>query len=770
VYVTLVGARYELIRPLGAGGMGVVHEAFDCVLRRRVAVKMLREAASDPGMRERFLREARAAAGVAHPNVCLLHEVGEHEGQPFLVMELLEGESLIDRMSRGPFSLAAALEIELPVLAALAALHASGLVHRDVKPSNIFLTPHGVKLLDFGLARAAGRDSSDTMTAVTMPGALSGTPQYMAPEQIAGDPLDARTDIFAAGIVLYELVTGRRPFNGSTMLEILNAVLHADPVPLGRGELTALDPIVRRALQRHPDDRYPTADAMAADLRPLVRAANAGVAVETPPPPAARVVVLPFRLLKPDDEIGFLESALPDAITASLAAVPSISVRSNVAALKFASSIDLARIAGDLDVDHVIAGTLLRSGDQIRVTSQLVETPSGRVRWSQTTQRTLGDLFELQDAISRHIVQSLPLDVAAASQEAADVPGTPRAYELYLRANEQALEGSGWPAARELYEQCVTEDPRFASAWARLGRVYRLIGKYFEADCRPLFQKAEEAFQRAFALNPDLSLAHHLYVYLEVETGRAAGAVTRLATRLQRQPHQAELYAALCHAARYCGLLEASLAAHERARALDPHVQTSVANTYMALQDYDGLLRNAQNAPPGMRAVARFERGAALDEVLALADEEFNRYEPGSAPALFGEALRASFRDDRDRLRQLCQQLMTMSRSYPDGEAIYSVARLLARAGWADLALQGLSEAVAAGFFAAAAFERDPAMTPLHGTAAYRTILARARERSLAVDAAFEAAGGYRVLGIRPPSSGRSGANVSVAAQNPRRD
>jgi non-specific serine/threonine protein kinase len=754
--VTELASRYELVRTLGSGGMGVVHEALDRRLGRHVANKLIRNAADDASARERFLREARAAAGISHPNVCLLHEVGEHEGQPFLVMELLEGEPLSDRLTRGAFTLSSALETMLPVLSALGALHARGLVHRDLKPSNIFLTPHGVKLLDFGLAREVTAGSAEASTVLTLPGTLSGTPHYMAPEQITGDALDARTDIFAAGIVLYELVTGRRPFSGTSTLEVLNSILTREPPPIGRPELATLEPILRRSLQRWPQDRYASAEALAADLRPLVRAVNADVAAAPIDAPAARVVVLPFRLLRADEEVAFLEGALPDAITASLATIPSLSVRSNVAALKFGSTVDLARVATELDVDHVITGTLLRSGDQIRITSQLIEAPLGRVRWSQTIQRHLGDLFELQDAISSRIVQSLPLDAAPSSQDTKEIPATPRAYELYLRANERAMIGGQWLAARDLYEACVAEDPQFAPAWARLGRVHRVIGKYLDADYRASFEKAEAAFQRAFALNPDLSLTHHLYVYLEVETGRATGALTRIVNRLHREPNQAELYAALCQAARYCGLLDASVAAHTRARTLDPQIQTSVGNTYLALQDYPRMLEATRGISSSLEAVALFEVGARPEELQASLDAEFGGFQEGSSPALFGEALRCTFAGDHEGVRRVCERLMALSDRYPDGEAIYTVTRLLARAGCRDLALQGFREAAAAGFFPAVFFERDPWIDALRDDDSYRAVLAQARERSVAADAAFEAAGGYRLLGIQPASSGAS--------------
>jgi serine/threonine protein kinase len=393
--------------------MGVVHEAVDRQLDRRVAIKMLRDRQSDdPVAHERFIREARAAAAVSHPNVCLLHEIGEHEGAPFLVMELLEGEPLSARLSRGRMPVPDALEVMLPVLSALAVLHETGIVHRDLKPSNVFLTPHGVKLLDFGLARHSSIDVAFTAPDLTRPGTLAGTIKYMAPEQITGDAIDARTDVFAAGVMLYEMVAGHPPFDAPTALEWLNAVLREDPPPTGVAEAAQLEPVIQRALQRRPEDRYPSASSLAADLEALRR----GTFAPASPPEeasasdgAVRMVVLPFKMLKPDEEIAFLENGLPEALTASLSSVPSLSIRSNLAAVKFEAT-DFAAIASELEVDRVIAGTLLRSGEQVRVTTQLVETPAGVVRWSDTFQQPLAEPFALQDELCRQIIQALPLE------------------------------------------------------------------------------------------------------------------------------------------------------------------------------------------------------------------------------------------------------------------------------------------------------------------------------------------------------------------------
>lgn len=749
-----LASRYELQRCLGQGGMGTVYEAVDRHLGRSVAIKMIRADVSDPAARDRFLREARAGAAISHPNVCLLYEADEDAGRPFLVMELLEGEPLSEHLSRGALALGPALEIMLPVLSALSALHARGLVHRDLKPSNIFLTPHGVKLLDFGLARHVSRDAADTMPAITMPGTLSGTPRYMAPEQITDDLVDARADIFAAGVVLYELVTGRPPFEGKSTVEILSAVLRGGPAPLGRPDLAALEPIVFRALERRPEDRYPSAEAMAAALRPLVAAAKLGYSSDTnlaPLRPAARLVVLPFRLLRPDDEIAFLEDALPEAITSSLANVPSLVVRSNVTAIRFGASADLVRVAEELDVDHIMTGTLLRSGSQLRVTSQLVEMPGGRVRWSQTLQRPLGDLFELQDTIVQHIVESLPLDAPAPRDRQRETPANARAYELYLRANQLTVDYHKLDEARKLYEQCVAEDPRFAPAWAQLGRVLRISGKYFQPDYRPFYAAAEAAFQRAFALSPDLALTHHLYVYMEVETGRAAEALIRIANRLHREPYQAELFSALCQAARYCGLLDVSVAAHHRAHALDPQVRTSVANTYFAQFDYHKLLEVTSTTDSSLVAIALHELGAGFDETKRAVEAELGRFDDESPSGMFRKALLASMSGDWEQVLRACHGLVSIHENHPDGEAIYMVARMFARAGSSEMAMKTLGMTVDTGFFPVSTFERDPWLDPLRGLPEFDELLARARDRHLAADAAFQTAGGYRLLGIRPP-------------------
>ena len=259
---------YRVTRKLGEGGMGVVYAALDEKLNRPVAVKTIRDAGADTATRERFWREARPAASVNHPNVCQLYEIAEDGDQLFLVMELLEGQPLFEKLQAGPLSPHDAVALLLPVLEALEALHARGIVHRDLKPSNVFVHNHAVKLLDFGLARPVAGDVAETAPDLTMAGQVVGTPAYMAPEQLDGSPVDARSDLFAAGVLLFEMATGRSPFAAASTMASMHAVLYERPPALtGSASVEAVDRIVRRALEKKPADRYQSAAEMASSVR-----------------------------------------------------------------------------------------------------------------------------------------------------------------------------------------------------------------------------------------------------------------------------------------------------------------------------------------------------------------------------------------------------------------------------------------------------------------------------------------------------------------------
>lgn len=404
---TELGGRYRVEESLGRGGMGRVFAATDQQLGRRVAVKLLREELTDAVAQERFMREARSAAALSHPHACRLYEVGEHDGLTFLVMELLEGELLSDRILRALLPAVEAVAIMLPLMSAVTALHELGLIHRDLKPSNVFLTPQGVKLLDFGLARHTHMDAAFTAPALTMAGSVAGTLRYMAPEQVTGDPVDERTDVFALGVMLFEMLTGHIPFNAETNVDWLKAVLNDDPQPLGRPELLALEPVVLRALQRRSADRFASVREMATVLEAAMTPEASKVA-DVAQDRRDAIVVLPFRGLQEDADVAFLQLGVPEAITAALSGDARWRVLSNREAMRFDDTADLTTIGRELRVDRLLTGTFLRSGTQVRVTAQLVSAVDGTVLWSNTAQHAFDDVLTLQDDICRQILSALP--------------------------------------------------------------------------------------------------------------------------------------------------------------------------------------------------------------------------------------------------------------------------------------------------------------------------------------------------------------------------
>ncbi len=739
--------HYAIAGKLGEGGMGIVYLAHDEVLGRAVAVKTM-SLSGDESARARFRREARAAAAINHPNVCQIYEVGEDDGEMFIAMELLEGETLADRLRRGGLSVSETLPIGLGVLSALQALHARGVIHRDLKPTNVFLTAHGVKLLDFGLARAVDPDLAQSLAVtndVTRTGMLVGTPRYMAPEQVRGEGLDFRSDLFAVGAILFEMLAARPAFDGKNPVEILHGTLYEQPPALtGSPAVAAVDRVIRRALAKRPSERPASADEMAGELR-AVRVAS-GDDMPALAKALTRLVVLPFRVLRPDPETDFLAFSLADAIATSLSRIGSLVVRSSAAASRFAGETpDLAALASAADVDRVVMGTIVRSGDQLRATAQLVEAPGGTLVASHTVQSPLGDLFQLQDDIARRVVEALALPLGGV----ADTPTPQRpqdagAYALYLRANEFARTYTELHRARDLYQQCLELDPGFAPAWAQLGRCYRVINKFVDAT-EDGVAKAEEAFRRALEINPRLTLAHKYYANHEAETGQPRAAMVRLLGEATRHGNDPELFAGLVHACRYCGLFEQSMAAHEEARRLDPNVASSVEETLLMSGDLERLVAMERKGPTPIQVVGLGLSGRRDEARVVLA--ELRQQVQIPLFATYTEAL-LGWLDRRPGLQMWSDAgAMKDLKIFDDPEAIFQEGWLLCDAGAHDRGLPLLQRAVAKGYAVAATLARSPAFDALRGETAFRELLARAdadREKALTT---FRESGGEKLLG-----------------------
>ena len=743
--------HYVIDRKLGQGGMGVVYAARDERLERTVALKLMSSMGDDDTARRRFWREARAAASVNHPNICQIYEIGE-DGELFIAMELLEGEPLSARLRHGPLAVSDATAIGLAVLAALAALHARGIVHRDLKPSNVFLTAHGVKLLDFGLARPAAPElarSLDSDGNLTQTGMLIGSPGYMAPEQLTGEALDARTDLFAVGAILFEMLAGQPAFSGHNFIDTMHATLHEQPPALsGSPAVAALDRVIRRALAKHLADRPESADAMADELRAVQgRAGDDAVSLARP---LTRLVVLPFRVLRPDPETDFLAFSLPDAIATSLSGISSLVIRSSATAARFAGETpDLKALAVEAGVDRIVMGTLVRAGDQVRASAQLVEAPGGTLLTSHTVQASLGDLFRLQDDLARRVVEALALPLGRPeTSPMPHAPRDPRAYEFYLRGNELARRYDQLPQARDLYQQCLEIDPSFAPAWAQLGRCHRVIGKYID-DIPAIETRAEEAFRRALELNPRLSVAHKFYAQLEADVGKARQALARLLGEAARHGNDPELFAGLVHVCRYCGLFEQSIAAHEEARRLDPNVPTSVEQTILMTCDIERLL--GVEPPPlgrggdeGIRAI-----GLGLSGRREEARQLLLAIRSASRLPLFEAWIDYLLTWIEGRGSGLLVNLAGFRgfKIMDDPEAIFQQGWLLCDAGDYERGLSHLQRSVRIGYYVSPTLRTAPAFDAMRGDPVFQALVAEAEAGRLEALATFREAGGERLLG-----------------------
>ena len=471
------------------------------------------------------------------------------------------------------------------------------------------------------------------------------------------------------------------------------------------------------------------------------------IAPSTPEKPLTltRLIVLPFRLLRDDPDTAFLAFSLPDAVTSSLSGLESLVVRSSLAASRYAGApADTRAIGAEADVDMIVTGTLLRSADAVRVNAQLTEAASGTLLWSHTAQATVGDFFQLQDELTRRIVESLAVPLTARDKQrlVTDVPSSKAAYDHFLRGNQLSVDPKQWSVARELYERCVAEDPRFAPAWARLGRVYHVQTKYVESaggDTDECLTRAESAFKKALAINPDLPIAHKLYAQLEADLGRAHDAMVRLVSRARTA--DPELMAGLVTACRYCGLLDASVAAHQRARALDRKIPTSVMHTWFMQGDWERLAALPVAEFPYIVALALVEFGRGDEALAPLREVEARMPTRRRHVAVAARAL------IEGRTAESVSQMKAMlSPDFRDPEGRFYVARHVARYGDAGEALTQLEGVVADGFSCYPVFERDPWLDALRPKPGFTELLERCASRHAASRRAFEELNGRGVL------------------------
>jgi DNA-binding winged helix-turn-helix (wHTH) protein/tetratricopeptide (TPR) repeat protein len=469
--------------------------------------------------------------------------------------------------------------------------------------------------------------------------------------------------------------------------------------------------------------------------------------VETPasvePKASRRLVVLPFRMLRPDPDADFLTFSLPEALTTSLSSLKSLVVRSSLAASRFsAGAQDIKTIAAEADVDLIVTGTLLSAGDEIRVTAQLTDAATGTLMCSHSTQASIGHVFRLQDELTGRVVDALSLQLTSREQRILrqDVPADPKAYEYYLRGNQFSHDSKQWAAARDLYLRCVEADPCYAPAWARLGRIHHVMSKYLPTGAAEGLKRAESAFRQALDLNPDLAIAHKFYAQLEVDLGRANDAIARLLAQA-REAADPEIFAALISPLRYCGLLEASAAAYSRAVALEPAIRTSVVHTWFLQRDYARVASTRLEDNPYIVALSLAEVARKNDAVAAL--------------RVLEEKIKTRMRDFMMAARTMIEGDATesvaaigriTSSAFSDPEALLYLTRHLANLNQVDAALQLFERVVAGGHFCYPALSTDPWLDSIRKNPQFVKLLKKAEQQHQIAATEFARLEGDRIL------------------------